>query len=82
MRFRTSQYTRFFIPAVTKLCNELSSMIVAAVELQKFKLSANLAAFLLGVDGLQTECKYDNGDKGSSACLKCRTSQGSKIRFS
>ena len=49
-RFHTSQYSRCFIPATTKLCNELPSMIVEATELQKFKLGAN--AFLLGVDGL------------------------------
>ena len=50
MRFHTSQYSRCFIPATTKLWNELPSMIVEATELQKFKLGAN--AFLLGVDGL------------------------------
>ena len=50
MRFHTSQYFRGFIPATTKLWNELPSMIVEATELQKFKLGAN--AFLLGVDGL------------------------------
>ena len=45
-----SQYSRCFIPATTKLWNELPSMIVEATELQKFKIGAN--AFLLGVDGL------------------------------
>ena len=50
MRFHTSQYSRGFIPATTKLWNELHSMIVEATELQKFKIGAN--AFLLGVDGL------------------------------
>ena len=50
MRFHTSQYSRCFIPATTKLWNELPSMIVEATELQKFKICAN--AFLLGVDGL------------------------------
>ena len=50
MRFHTSQYSRCFIPATTKLWNELPSMIVEARELQKFKIGAN--AFLLGVDGL------------------------------
>ena len=50
MRFHTSQYSRFFIPATTKLWNELPSMTVEAVELQKFKLGAN--AFLLGMSGL------------------------------
>ena len=49
MRFHTSQYTSF-IPATTKLWNELPSMIVEATQLQKFKLGAN--SFLLGVDGL------------------------------
>ena len=51
MRFHTSQYSRCFIPATTKLWNELPSVIVEATELQKFKTGAN--AFLLGVDGLQ-----------------------------
>ena len=50
MRFHTSQYSRCFIPATTKLWNELPSMLVEATELQKFKIGAN--AFLLGVDGL------------------------------
>ena len=50
MRFHTSQYSRCFIPATTKLWNELPSMIVKATELQKFKIGAN--AFLVGVDGL------------------------------
>ena len=50
MRFHTSQYSRCFIPATTKLWNELPSMIVEATELQKFKIGAN--AFLLGMDGL------------------------------
>ena len=50
MRFHTSRYSRCFIPATTKLWNELPSMIVEAAELQKFKMSVN--AFLLGVDGL------------------------------
>ena len=50
MRFHTFQYSRCFIPATTKLWNELPSMIVEATELQKFKNGAN--AFLLGVDGL------------------------------
>ena len=50
MRFHTFQYSRCFIPATTKLWNELPSMTVEATELQKFKLGAN--AFLLGVDGL------------------------------
>ena len=50
MRFHTSQYSRCFIPAATKLWNELPSMIVEATELQKFKIGAN--AFLLGVDGM------------------------------
>ena len=50
MMFHTSQYSRCFIPATTKLWNALPSMTVEATELQKFKLGAN--AFLLGVDGL------------------------------
>ena len=50
IRFHTSQYYRCFIPAVTKLWNELPSMIVEPTELQKFKIGAN--ALLLGVDGL------------------------------
>ena len=50
MRFHTSQYSRCFISATTKLWNELPSMIVEATKLQKFKIGAN--AFLLGVDGL------------------------------
>ena len=50
MRFHTSQYSRCFIPATTKLWNELPSMIVEVTQLQKFKIGAN--AFLLGVDGL------------------------------
>ena len=49
MRFHTSQHSRCFIPATTKLGNEFPSMIVEAV-LQKFKIGAN--AFLLSVDGL------------------------------
>ena len=50
VRFHTFQFSRCFIPATTKLWNELPSMIVEAAELQKFKLGGN--AFLLGVDGL------------------------------
>ena len=50
MRFHTSQYSRCFILATTKLWNELPSIIVEATELQKFKIGAN--AFLLGVDGV------------------------------
>ena len=50
IRFHTSQYSRCFIPASTKLWNELPCMILEATELQKFKLYAN--AFLFGVDGL------------------------------
>ena len=49
MRFNTSQYSRCFIPAITKLWNDLHSVTVETTELQKFKLNAN--AFLLGVDG-------------------------------
>ena len=50
MRFHTSQYSRCFIPATTKLWNELPSIIVETTNLQKFKVGAN--AILLGVDGL------------------------------
>ena len=50
MRFNTYKYSRCFIPAATKLWNDHPSMIVEAVELQKFKLGAN--AFLLDVDRL------------------------------
>ena len=40
-RCNTSQYSRCFIPATTRLWNELPSMIVEATELQKCKLGAN-----------------------------------------
>ena len=50
VRFHTSQYSRCFISATTKLWNELPNITVKATELQKFKLAANV--FLLGVDGL------------------------------
>ena len=50
MTFHISQYSRCFIPATTKLWNELPSMIVEATELQKFKIGTN--AFILGVYGL------------------------------
>ena len=40
MRFHTSQYSRCFIPAATKLWNEFPSIIVEAAKLQKFKLGA------------------------------------------
>ena len=49
MMIHTSQYSRSFIPAATKLWNELPSITVEAADLQKFKLGANI--FLLGVDG-------------------------------
>ena len=52
MRFHTSQYSRCFIPATTKLWNALPNMIVEATELQIYKIGAN--AFLLGVDGLKS----------------------------
>ena len=57
MRFHTSQYSRCFIPATTKLWNELPSMIVEATELQKFKIGTN--AFLFGCGwtaGLNVTC--------------------------
>ena len=44
-RYNTSQYSRCFIPATTRLWNELPSSIVESQELQKFKTGAN--AFLL-----------------------------------
>ena len=47
-----SHLSRCFIPATTKLRNELPSTIVEATELQKFKNGGN--AFLLGVDGLSS----------------------------
>ena len=50
MTFNTSQYFRCFIPATTKLRNDLPSMTAEAAGLKKFKLRSN--AFLLGVDGL------------------------------
>ena len=44
-RFNTVQYSRSFIPATTKLWNDLPSHVVECQDLQKFKLGAN--AFLL-----------------------------------
>lgn len=44
-RLNTTQYSRSFIPAVTKLWNDLPNRVVESVELQKFKVGAN--AFLL-----------------------------------
>ena len=46
VRFNTTQYSRCFIPAITKLWNELPSLVVESEVLQKFKLGAN--SFLLG----------------------------------
>ena len=46
MRFHTSQYFRCFIPATTKLWNELPSIIVEVTELQKLKIGAD--AFFIG----------------------------------
>ena len=46
IRLNTSQYSRSFIPATTKLWNSLPSCVVESLELQKFKLGAN--AFLFG----------------------------------
>ena len=40
MRVNTSQYFRCFIPAITKLREDLPGIIVEAVEVQKFKLGA------------------------------------------
>ena len=48
MRFNIL-FSRCFIPAANKLWNDLPSMTMGAVELQKFKLGGN--AFLLAVDG-------------------------------
>ena len=49
MRFNTSRYSICFIPSATKLWNDLPSMTVEVVELQKFELGAN--TILLAVDG-------------------------------
>ena len=40
-RHRTSQYSRCFIPATTKVWNTLPSIVVESVDIQKFKLGAN-----------------------------------------
>ena len=48
MRFNTTQYSRSFIPNTTKLWNELPSVVVESLELQKFKVGAN--AFLIDRD--------------------------------
>ena len=45
LRFSTTQYSRSFIPATTKLWNSLPSLVVESTELQKFKLGVN--SFLL-----------------------------------
>ena len=47
IRFNTSQYSRCFIPATTKLRNDLS-MIVEAVKQQKLKFGANALSFGVG----------------------------------
>ena len=44
-RFNTTQFSRSFIPGTTKLWNELPSVVVESLELQKFKVGAN--AFLM-----------------------------------
>ena len=44
-RCNTSQYMRCFIPATTRLWNELPSCIVESQDLQKFKTGVN--AYLL-----------------------------------
>ena len=46
IRLNTNQYSRSFVPAITKLWNGLPSSVVESVELQKFKLGTN--TFLLG----------------------------------
>ena len=40
-RCNTSQYLRCFIPATTRLWNELPSCIVESQELQRFKIGVN-----------------------------------------
>ena len=45
VRCNTSQFSRSFIPSVTRIWNELPSQVVESLELQKFKLGSN--AFLL-----------------------------------
>ena len=45
VRCNTSQFSRSFIPSVTRLWNELPSPVVESLELQRFKLGSN--AFLL-----------------------------------
>ena len=45
VRFNTIQFFRSFIPAVTRLWNELPNHVVESVQLQNFKCSAN--TFLL-----------------------------------
>ena len=45
VRYNTVQFSRSFIPAITRLWNGLPSPIVESAELQKFKLGSN--AFLL-----------------------------------
>ena len=44
-RCNTSQYSRCFIPATSRLWNELPNSAVESQELQKFKIGAN--SFLL-----------------------------------
>ena len=41
VRFNTNQYSRSFIPAVTKLWNDLPNNVVELDDLQKFKVAAN-----------------------------------------
>ena len=45
VRFNTTQFSRSFIPSVTRLWNELPSHIVESLELQNFKVGSN--SFLL-----------------------------------
>lgn len=41
IRCNTNQYSRCFIPAITRLWNSLPSVIVESVDIQEFKLGAN-----------------------------------------
>ena len=41
IRYNTNQYSRCFIPAVTKLWNTLPSAVVESVDMQRFKVCAN-----------------------------------------
>ena len=47
VRFNTAQFSRSFIPSMTRLWNELPSQVVESLKLQSFKVGAN--SFLLNV---------------------------------